>query len=49
MICLGNMEKRFQYWSKDGIIWSKWFPYDGECYKYQLKSGGLKNEYRESN
>jgi hypothetical protein len=40
------MEKRFQYWSMDGITWSKWFPWDGEEYKYQLKSSNLKNEYR---
>lgn len=39
--------KRYQHWSKDGIVWSKWFPYNGERYKYQLKSGGLLNEYRD--
>ena len=37
--------KRYQYWSKNGIKWTNWFPYDGEPVKKQL--GKLINEYRE--
>jgi len=40
------MEKRYEYWSRDGKSWTDWFPWDGEKYKYQLDKK-LKNEYRE--
>ena len=40
------MEKRFEYFTREGKAWSKWFKYDGEKYPWQLK-GKLKNEYRE--
>lgn len=39
------MKKRYQYYAKDGIKWSKWFDYNGEEELWQLK-GKLKNEYR---
>lgn len=42
-----NMEKRYQYWTKDGIQWTEWFPYDGPKEPYQLGKK-LKNEYRET-
>ena len=38
-------QKRYQYYSKDGIVWSEWFPYDGPEETYQLGKK-LKNEYR---
>lgn len=41
------MEKRFEYFTREGKAWSNWFPYSGEKYKWQLKNK-LKNEYRES-
>lgn len=41
-----KIQKRYQYWSNDGIIWSDWFDYDGPQEKYQLNNK-LKNEYRE--
>ncbi len=40
------MQKRFEYWSKDGKVWSEWFDYNGEKYQWQLK-GKLRNEYRD--
>ena len=40
-----DMQKRYQYWSKEGIRWTEWFNYDGEKYPYQLGKK-LKNEYR---
>ena len=39
------MEKRYEYWTKEGKVWTPWFKYDGEKYKWQLKNK-LKNEYR---
>ena len=39
------MEKRYEYWTKEGKVWTPWFKYDGEKYKWQLKNE-LKNEYR---
>ena len=45
MTYLSDMEKRFQYYSKEGIVWTNWFPWDGEKYKWQLKNK-LKNDYR---
>lgn len=43
------MEKRYQYYTKDGIVWSEWMKWDSEiCPKYQLKSHPtLLNEYRD--
>lgn len=39
-------QKRYQYWSKEGVKWSKWFDYDGPKEKFQLDKK-LKNEYKE--
>ena len=39
------MEKRYEFWSREGKKWTEWFEYDGEKYKWQLKNK-LKNEYR---
>lgn len=40
--------KRFQYYSRDGIHWTDWFRWTGQDQpKWQLKSQGLKNEYKE--
>ena len=39
------MEKRYQYFTRDGIEWTPWFKYDGEQFKWQLK-GKLLNEYK---
>ena len=39
--------KRYQYYAKDGIKWTKWFVFDGIQNKYQLGKK-LKNEYKES-
>ena len=37
------MKKRYQYYSKDGIVWTDWFPYEGvKEYKQPNK---LKVEY----
>lgn len=38
------MYKRYQYRSKEGIMWTEWFPYNGPQEKIQL--GKLKNEYK---
>lgn len=38
-------QKRYQYFSRNGIAWSKWFNYNGYEFIWQLK-GHLKNEYR---
>jgi hypothetical protein len=42
------LETRYQYYAKDGIKWTKWFPISSKSIreKWQLK-GKLKNEYRE--
>lgn len=40
-----KQQKRYQYWTKDGIKWSKWFDYNGPKYTWQLQNK-LKNEYR---
>ena len=37
-------QKRYQYWSRNGIAWTEWFDYDGPEDKIQGK--GLNNEYR---
>ena len=41
------IQKRYQYYSKDGIKWTEWFNWPHENYKpeWQLKNK-LKNEYR---
>jgi hypothetical protein len=43
-------QKRYQYWSKDGIVWTDWFDYNGPEYPIQLKGfkgKDLLNEYRD--
>ena len=37
--------KRYQYYTKEGIKWSEWFPYNGPEEPYQLDKK-LKNEYK---
>ena len=39
------MEKRYEYWTREGKKWTEWFEYDGEKFPWQLKNK-LKNEYR---
>jgi len=46
MIYLSNMLKRYQYYSREGIVWTEWFKYEGEKYTWQLKNK-LKNEYKD--
>lgn len=44
------MQKRYQFFGKNGIEWSSWFYYDGDTSnKIQLKCGKttLLNEYKE--
>ena len=40
-------QKRYQYWSKDGIVWTEWFniPMNTPEEKWQVKNK-LLNEYR---
>ena len=39
--------KRYQLFTRDGIVWSKWFVWNGTIEeKWQLKNK-LKNEYKE--
>ena len=41
------MQKRYQYYSREGIAWTPWFKVRTETKeKYQLK-GKLLNEYKE--
>lgn len=41
------MQKRYEYWSKEGIVWSQWYNWDGNLMeKWQLKNK-LRNEYRD--
>lgn len=42
------MLKRFQYFSKDGIVWTDWFKCKSSDNKWQLKNK-LLNEYKEDN
>jgi len=51
---ISMIQKRYQYWSRDGIVWTSWINYcedDSqleelkETYKWQLKNK-LKNEFR---
>ena len=39
------MKKRYQYWSKDGIVWTNWFNWDGPKLPSPFKK--LKVEYNE--
>ena len=39
------MEKRYEYWTREGKKWTEWFDYDGEKFPWQLKNK-LRNEYR---
>lgn len=38
-------QKRYQYRSSEGIVWTDWFNYDGPEEPYQF-GNKLKNEYR---
>jgi hypothetical protein len=39
--------KRYQMWTRDGLVWSEWFKWTGQDRpKWQLK-GKLLNEYKE--
>lgn len=41
--------KRYQFWSENGIKWTKWFKWNSTLNeKFQLKNK-LLNEYKESN
>ena len=38
--------KRYQRWTREGLVWSKWFPWKGgEAEKWQLHNKQL-NEYK---
>ena len=39
------MKKRYQYWSKDGIVWTDWFDWDGPEMPSPIKK--LKVEYKD--
>ena len=46
------MQKRYQYWSKDGLVWTDWFDWDTDYMpEYQMEDRRifcrLKNEYRD--
>jgi hypothetical protein len=46
------MQKRYQYWSKDGLVWTDWFDWDTDFMpEYQMEDRRifcrLKNEYRD--
>ncbi len=41
----GIRQKRYQMFTKNGIVWSEWFNWSGLEEKWQLK-GKLLNEYR---
>ena len=41
--------KRYQYYSKNGIVWTSWFKWDSDIRDpWQLKNK-LKNEYKDEN
>lgn len=46
-LSMKQKQKRYQYWSKDGIKWTEWFnvPMDTPEEKWQVKNK-LLNEYR---
>lgn len=39
------MQKRYQYYSKDGIKWTEWFNCLSDTGEWQLKNK-LKNDYK---
>ena len=39
------MLKRYEYWSSEGKVWTKWFKWDGPKMPSPMK--GLKVEYKE--
>lgn len=41
----GIRQKRYQMFTKNGIVWSEWFNWSGTEEKWQLKPK-LRNEYR---
>lgn len=41
------MQKRYEYFTRDGKQWSSWFDYNGDKFPWQLKNK-LRNEYRET-
>lgn len=41
-----KQQKRYQYYSSKGKIWSNWYDFDGPQEPWQLRSYKLKNEYR---
>jgi len=39
--------KRYQHWTREGLVWSQWFPWNGIIEeKWQMKNK-QKNEYKE--
>ena len=49
------VQKRYQYFSREGVVWTKWFDYHKDDTllkrfqseeKYQLINSKLKNEFR---
>ena len=51
---VSTMQKRYQYWSKDGLVWTKWFDWDTDYMpEFQMEDRRifcrLKNEYRDEN
>ena len=40
------LQKRYEYYTREGIKWTKWFNYEGTLEPYQFGKK-LKNEYRE--
>ena len=40
-----SMLKRYEYWSSEGKVWTKWFKWDGPKMPSPMK--GLKVEYKE--
>lgn len=46
------MKKRYQYWSKEGLVWTDWFNWDSD-YMPELQMNDhrifcrLKNEYKD--
>lgn len=48
---MAYIEKRYQRYGRNGVEWTPWFKYSSSNNRvlepWQLKSGNLKNEYRE--
>jgi len=40
------MLKRYQYWSKEGIKWTKWFKWRSDL-RPTIQINKLKNEYKD--